>query len=98
MLKKTVQNSGLFFLWISGLVFVADWATKALALTYLLPYLPHPVFTYFNLTLAFNTGAAFSFLDQAAFQPNRLFSIIAATVSVLILLWLARLSRKESSL
>lgn len=95
MLKKTVQPSGLWFLWVSLLVFVTDWGTKELANSYLDPYVPVAVFPFFNLTLAYNTGAAFSFLDNSALWPNALFGLVALGVSIAILVWLARLPRGE---
>ncbi len=98
MLKKNFRPSGLGFLWISLLVFVADWGTKTLANAHLELYMPVSVFPCFNLTLAYNTGAAFSFLDNASLWPNILFGLIALGVSIAILLWLACLPRAEKSM
>lgn len=95
MLKKKLQLTGLGFLWISVLVFFIDWGTKTLANFYLAPYLPLPVFPFFNLTLAYNTGAAFSFLDNASSWSNVLFAAIALGVSCAILIWLSRLPRSD---
>jgi signal peptidase II len=95
MLKKTFQPTGLWFLWITLMVFAADWGTKELANSYLDPYVPVQIFPFFNLTLAYNTGAAFSFLDNASLWPNILFSVIALGVSIAILVWLARLPRSD---
>jgi signal peptidase II len=96
MLKKNFKTSGLRFLWLSLLIFMVDWGTKALANTYLDPYVPLPVFPFFNLTLAYNTGAAFSFLSSGFFWSNILFGVIAFVVSLFILGWLYRLPRHES--
>lgn len=98
MLKRTLRASGLWFLWIALLVFLLDWGTKELANSRLSPYVPVPVVPSFNLTLAYNTGAAFSFLDNAVFWPNLLFGAIALGVSCVILVWLARLPRSERML
>lgn len=98
MLKKALHSSSLGLLWISLLVFLADWGSKSLANTYLNPYVPWAIFPSFNLTLAYNTGAAFSLLDNASSWSNLLFGAIALGVSGVILVWLARLPRSERSL
>ncbi len=95
MLKKTWKDTGLSYLWLTLLVFVLDWGTKEAANYYLTAYVPRPVFPFFNLTLAYNTGAAFSFLDNRAAWSNTMFAAIALGVSLAILLWLARSPRRE---
>jgi signal peptidase II len=85
---KTFKTTGLFFLWLSLLVLLLDVLTKGWAQAYLEPYTAVPIFPGFNLTLAYNTGAAFSLLATASFGPNLLFSGIALVVSLLILQWL----------
>jgi len=89
------QSNNLRFLLISLLVFFADWASKTLANHYLDLYIPLSVFPSFNLTLAYNTGAAFSFLDNASAWTNLMFGCIALGVSIGILVWLCRLPRQE---
>jgi signal peptidase II len=51
--------------------------------------------SFFNLTLAYNTGAAFSFLNSAGGWQLWLFAIIAAIVSVGLLIWLQRLKYQQ---
>ncbi|EKD73147.1 MAG: hypothetical protein ACD_45C00432G0003, partial [uncultured bacterium] len=55
-------STGLAWCWVAVLVWLVDRLTKYLALVYLPPYAAVPVFPHFNLTLAYNKGAAFSFL------------------------------------
>jgi len=98
MFKKIFQATSLGLLWISIVVFLVDWGSKSLANTHLSPYVPQPIFPSFNLTLAYNTGAAFSFLDNASPWSNLLFGAIALGVSGVILVWLARLPRSEKCL
>lgn len=93
-----MHKTGLCYLWITILIFTVDWGTKLLAEKYLIPYISVPVIPFFNLTLAYNTGAAFSLLDTGSVWPNILFGIIAASVSLIILLWLYRISSKEKLL
>jgi signal peptidase II len=57
-------------------------------LTYGVPY---PVVPGFNLTLLYNTGAAFSLLDEASGWQRWLFTGITVIVGIGIVIWLATL-------
>ncbi len=85
----------LKWLLLSAVVVVLDLWTKALASEYLLMYQPLPVFPGFNLTLMHNEGAAFSFLSTAGGWQRWFLSIIAAVVSVVIVVWLVRLKARQ---
>ena len=50
---------------------------------------------FLNWTLAFNTGAAFSFLHDAGGWQRWLFSVLAVGVSAVLIVWLRRLPRGE---
>ncbi len=54
---------------------------------------PQPVFSWFNLTLQHNTGAAFSFLSDASGWQRWFFSAVAVIISALLAVWLYRLPR-----
>lgn len=71
-----------------AIVLVADQLTKWLALNGLTPYAPEALMPLVNLTLAFNTGAAFSFLADAAGWQRWLLIGIAVAVSLYLLYWL----------
>ena len=58
-------------------------------------YRPQEVFSWLNITLAHNYGAAFSFLSDAGGWQRWMFSILAAVVSLVLLVWLIRLPRSE---
>ena len=73
---------------VAGLVLVADQLTKWAALASLEPYQPVPVLPILNLTLAFNTGAAFSFLADGGGWQRWLLSGVAVAVSAYLLVWL----------
>lgn len=86
----------LRWLWLSTAVLVADQATKAWAADVLRPYEVRPVVDgWLNLTLAFNTGAAFSFLSDAGGWQRWFFAALAAVVCVVLTVWLGRLDRRE---
>jgi signal peptidase II len=71
-------------------VVVLDQASKALALQHLADG-PIALAPFFNLALAFNTGAAFSFLADAGGWQNFFFVAIAIVVAVVILVMTWRL-------
>jgi len=50
---------------------------------------------FFNLTKAYNPGAAFSFLADSGGWQRWFFTIVSAVVSVVLVVWLARMSRAE---
>ncbi len=83
------------WLWLSLAVLLLDWATKQAALFWLEPYQPVAVAPMFNLMLAFNPGAAFSFLADAGGWQRWFFTGLALVVAVAITVWLARLPRGE---
>lgn len=85
---------GVCYLLAAGVV-VADQITKLAALTWLHAYVPVPVLPGFNLTLLFNTGAAFSFLADAGGWQRWGFSVLALAVSVGIALYLPRVARTD---
>lgn len=83
------------WLWLSALVILLDQWSKALILDAFRLYETLEVLPFFNLTLAFNKGAAFSFLAGAGGWQRWFFTAIALGVSVLILVWLVRSKASE---
>ena len=51
---------------------------------------------YFSWTLAYNTGAAFSFLAEGGGWQRWLFAVIAVVVSAVLVVWLKRLGRNDT--
>ncbi|MFJ4068539.1 signal peptidase II [Pseudomonas sp. NPDC089996] len=87
----------LAWLWLSLLVLVIDQATKlyfnnALTMYQQIVVIPD----YFSWTLAYNTGAAFSFLADSSGWQRWLFALIAVVVSSVLVVWLKRLGRNET--
>ncbi len=85
----------LKWLWFSVAVFVLDLLTKLWASSALNLYEAVPIVPFFNITLAHNTGAAFSFLADAGGWQRWFFTGIAVVVSVVIIVWLKRLPSHE---
>lgn len=85
----------LSWLWLSLTVVGIDQLTKWLALDHLGPYLPIPLMPGLNLTLAYNTGAAFSFLSEAGGWQRWFLSALALGVSAVIVFCLWRLAPRQ---
>lgn len=87
----------LSWIWLSVLVIVIDQASKfyfesSLTLYQQIEVIPD----YFSWTLAYNTGAAFSFLADHSGWQRWLFAAIAVGVSVALVVWLLRLKAHET--
>ncbi len=83
------------WLWLSGLVLILDQSTKLLAETLLVMTEPVSLLPFLALHKVYNTGAAFSFLSQAAGWQRWFFVGMTVFVAVIILFWLARLSPSQ---
>lgn len=78
------------WLWLSLLVIVFDLGSKYLADSLLTYASPVPLLPVFDLTLLYNTGAAFSFLAGAGGWQRWLFVAIAMGMSAFLLHWMYR--------
>ena len=81
----------LKYLTISAVVIVLDQVTKWLMVSWLALYETVAVMPYFNLTMAHNYGAAFSFLAQAGGWQRWFFIVLAVVISIVLIVWLAKL-------
>nr|WP_312508546.1 signal peptidase II [Pseudomonas luteola] len=87
----------LAWLWLSVVVVVLDQLSKAyfegqLSLYQRIEVIPD----LFSWTLAYNTGAAFSFLADHSGWQRWLFAAIAIAVSITLVVWLKRLGRNDT--
>ena len=87
----------LSWLWLSLLVLVIDQASKfyfesKLEMFQQIVIIPD----LFSWTLAYNTGAAFSFLADSSGWQRWLFALIAIVVSAVLVVWLKRLGRDDT--
>lgn len=83
---------------VAFVVIAVDQLTKIWALNALTLYEPVSVFPGLNMTLAYNTGIAFSMLDESGDAGRWLLSALAIVVSGVLLIWLWRLMRHEKLL
>lgn len=80
------------FYWvgIAGMVILLDQASKYAAVHGLDGDTPLRITSFFNLTLTYNAGAAFSFLSEAGGWQYGLLVGIALLASVLLVIWLLK--------
>ncbi|MCE7616025.1 signal peptidase II [Vibrio fluvialis] len=93
----TLKQSGVRWLWLALLVFVADIAIKLVVMNSMgygwenrIEILP-----FFNLLYVHNYGAAFSFLSDQAGWQRWLFTGIACAVVGLLAFWMRRLPSSD---
>ncbi|SFN20473.1 signal peptidase II [Dokdonella immobilis] len=88
--------TALSWLLLSVAIVIADQLSKLAILAHFqlhetLPLIPGLL----NLTLAFNDGAAFSFLQNAGGWQRWFFTVLAFGVSAVLVVWLRRTSRGD---
>lgn len=84
-----------FGLLIAAVVILLDQWTKHIASQQLELYRPQAVFDWLNMTLAHNRGAAFSFLSTAGGWQRWFFSVLAAGISIMLVVWMFNLPSRE---
>lgn len=84
-----MKKSVAFFICL--LMLGLDQASKQWVLLHLVAYQPKPILPMLNLTLAFNSGAAFSFLNQTGSWHHWFFVLFAGGMSLFLITWLIRL-------
>lgn len=80
---------------VSIVVIVLDQASKYWAFRTLIPYQPEAILPMINYTLAFNTGAAFSFLSGTGGWHRWLFTGFSGVMSLVLCVWMIRLPSTE---
>lgn len=91
-----MSATALKTLWIAVLVILFDHLTKYLAISYLSFGEPIAVLPHLNWTLAYNHGAAFSFLADMGGWQRWFFVGLAVAMSSFLLWWLYKLPAKVS--
>jgi len=92
-----MTSTALKTLWIAVLVIIFDHITKYLAVTQLTFGEPVAVFDHLNWTLAYNYGAAFSFLAEMGGWQRWFFVVLAFGMVAFMLWWLKKLPSKITS-
>jgi signal peptidase II len=96
MTAMTIKPNALSWLWLSALVIVLDQTTKYWVRATIPVGDRVPVIGRFlNWTLAYNDGAAFSFLQGSGGWQRWLFTALAVVISVGLVAWLARTGRRD---
>ncbi|GHD23172.1 lipoprotein signal peptidase [Halioglobus japonicus] len=80
---------------LAAVIVMLDQYTKGLASNQLHYGVPVEVFSWFNLTLQHNTGAAFSFLSEAGGWQRWFFTVLALVISVGLVIWLFVAERSQ---
>jgi len=92
----SLPSGMLKYLWISFVVVFIDQITKWMAEADLeLGGESFQVIPHLNFTLAYNYGAAFSFLGGQGGWQRWFFVGLAVVVSIAIIIWLAKLSKSD---
>jgi signal peptidase II len=85
----------LKWLWLTGLAVALDQASKLAIDASMQLYQSIELIPFFNLTYVRNTGAAFSFLSEAGGWQRWFFAVLAAIISMVLVVWLAKLKKHE---
>ncbi|MCU7933248.1 MAG: signal peptidase II [Candidatus Thiodiazotropha sp. (ex Dulcina madagascariensis)] len=85
----------MHWLSLSALVILIDQVTKQFAESVLTLYEPVYVLPFFDFTLLYNKGAAFSFLSNQGGWQRWFFIVMAIGVTLVLIAWLWRLTRQE---
>lgn len=80
---------------LSVVILLLDQFTKHLAVENLVFYTPVEITSFFNFTLMYNFGAAFSFLHDAGGWQRWFFVVTALIISLVISVWLYRIPSEQ---
>ncbi|MEA3405266.1 MAG: signal peptidase II [Pseudomonadota bacterium] len=94
MSENKLSSTAVKTLWIAVVVIVLDQITKIWAVDTLVFGEPVAVMSNLNWTLAYNYGAAFSFLADMGGWQRWFFTALAAVVTVILVWWLKSLPNK----
>lgn len=92
------KNTGLKYLALSLILFIADQATKITILNTLELYQDINILPIFDITHVHNYGAAFSFLSDAGGWQRYFFTIIAVVISTLLIYWMYKTPTEQKLL
>lgn len=90
--------NGWIWLPLTGIVIVLDQLSKAWIVQHFGLYERHRILSVLDITLMYNTGAAFSFLSNASGWQRWVFVALAVLVGLGILGWMRRLNGRSQAL
>ncbi len=85
---EDMPKKKIYSIFIILSVFLADFLTKTIAINKLLLYKSEPVTSFMNFTLAFNYGAAFSFLSDAGGWQRWFLTGVSGVASIVMIYWI----------
>ncbi len=85
----------LKWVWLSVVIVFLDQLTKWMANANIDLYEKIPITSFLNMTLTYNTGAAFGFLNDQGGWQQIFFAVLAFAVSGYIFYWLKQLKENE---
>jgi len=83
------------YIWIAGLIVIADQITKQVAENFLQLHQPVAIMPSLNFTLAYNKGAAFSLFADAGGWQTIFFTVVALIAAVIIIRMLKSLNSDQ---
>jgi signal peptidase II len=86
------------WLWLSAVVLIVDQCSKLIADSLLQFNQPVPLLPFLDLRMVYNPGAAFSFLSDASGWQRWFFVGLTLLVSLVLVVWLRRLSAGQARL
>jgi signal peptidase II len=92
----SAQTGMIGWLWLSAVVIFADQFSKWMAEASLELGQSMAVVPHLNMTLSYNTGAAFSFLASMGGVQRWIFAALAIVVSIFIINWLRKLNKNAT--
>lgn len=95
---ELLKHSTAKWFGLSLAIIILDQVTKQIAESSLQVYERIAIMPFFNLTLAYNEGAAFSFLADAGGWQRWFFVLLSATICVVLFIWLKRSQHKLEQL
>jgi signal peptidase II len=96
--RLPLARSGWRWLPLTAAVILVDQLVKAWIVQHFVPFERLRLAPVLDLILTYNTGAAFSFLADAAGWQRWLFVVLAVGVSAVLLGWLRRLDARRQGL
>ena len=88
-------NKAWPWLFLSALIIACDQLTKYIILKHFTEQTVVHIFPFLNFMLSFNAGASFGFLNSQNGWQIYLLSSVSIIVSIVLIVWLCRLSRRE---